>query len=98
MHFGGLHFAPADVATCITFSTERAGKNIRWGQSKRLQQGTLVALSTERDMFSSMCKLAVIAARPIKGGLDQNPPQVSIFWGNAGEDAVFDPSECALLS
>jgi helicase required for RNAi-mediated heterochromatin assembly 1 len=55
-------------------------------------QGSLVAISSHKDLFRTSCKVAVIAARPLVGGVDQNPPQVDIFWGNHNE-VVFDPDE-----
>lgn len=76
----------------VSFNTERASKGIRWEQSKRLLQGTLVALSPSRDSFKSICKLAIIAARPFVGGLDQNPPTVDLYWAEPSE-AEFDPVE-----
>ena len=76
----------------IEFSHARAGKQIRWQQSSRLQQGTMVALSPANDNFRSICKIAIVAARPLEGGLDQNPPQIDLFWGDV-DDAVFDPVE-----
>lgn len=51
-----------------------------------------MALSPHRDAFTSICKIGVIASRPYEGGLDQNPPQVDLFWGDS-DDAAFDPSE-----
>ena len=84
--------SPVGPAFRVEFSTERAGKQIRWEQSKRLMQGSLVAISSHKDLFRTSCKVAVIAARPLVGGVDQNPPQVDIFWGN-NNDAVFDPDE-----
>ena len=79
----------------ITFSHEKAGMRIRWEQSNRLQQGTLVALSPENDCFQSICKIAIVAARPIEGGLDQNPPQIHLFWGDV-KDTFIDPTESEL--
>jgi helicase required for RNAi-mediated heterochromatin assembly 1 len=76
----------------VSFSTERAGKQIRWQQSKRLFQGTMVALSPASDMFEKVCKIAIVAARPILDGLDQNPPMIELFWGDHA-DTVFDPIE-----
>lgn len=76
----------------IEFSHDRAGKQIRWEQSTRLQQGTMVALTPMRDNFRSICKVAIVAARPYEGGLDQNPPQIDIFWGDPN-DAAIDPVE-----
>ncbi|RDL41661.1 p-loop containing nucleoside triphosphate hydrolase [Venustampulla echinocandica] len=90
--FRGLQLSPIGAAFRVEFSHERAGKQIRWEQSKRLIQGSIVALTPQSDNFHNVCKIAVIAARPIIGGLDQNPPQVDIFWGD-DKDAVFDPSE-----
>ena len=29
----------------------------------------------------SICKIATIAARLIRGGVDQNPPTVDLYWG-----------------
>jgi len=110
VHFTGLILAMTGVGFRVTFSTERSGMNIRWEQSKRLQQGTLVAISTERDMFTNICKVAVVAgqyisvrkvifhhanlnvARPLEGGLDQDPPTVDLFWGDENR-AVLDPAE-----
>lgn len=80
------------VASRVEFSVERAGKRIRWEQSKRLVQGTMVALTPARDMFRTVCKIATIAARPILGGLDQNPPTIDLFWGDIG-DIALDPVE-----
>ncbi|TAQ85205.1 hypothetical protein B7494_g6473 [Chlorociboria aeruginascens] len=96
IHIVGLQLSRAGAAFRIEFSTDRAKKQIRWGQSKRLQQGTLVALSPQQDMFESICKIAVVAARPIKGGLDQNPPQVDLFWGN-NDDAFIDPTKSHVM-
>lgn len=74
----------------ISFSTRRAGRNILWKQAKRLTPGSIVALSS--DNFQSDCHVAVIAQRPIEGGLDQNPPTVDITWACADE-AIVDPDQ-----
>jgi helicase required for RNAi-mediated heterochromatin assembly 1 len=79
------------MAARVQFSFERAGKRIRWSQSKRLQQGAIVALTTPRDNFSTVCKIAIVAGRPL-AGLVQNPPQVDLFWGDS-KDATFDSTE-----
>jgi helicase required for RNAi-mediated heterochromatin assembly 1 len=97
IHFKGLMLSHMGPAFRIEFSHERAGKQIRWEQSTRLQQGTIVALSPMTDSFQSICKIAIVAARPISGGLDRNPPEIDIFWGDV-EDAVFDPVECKFRS
>jgi helicase required for RNAi-mediated heterochromatin assembly 1 len=44
-------------------------------------------------MFRSVCKVGIVAARPIEGGLDRNPPTIDIFWGDV-EDATLNPTEC----
>lgn len=72
----------------VSFSTKRAGRKILWKQAKRLTPGRIVALSS--DSFQSDCRVAIIAQRPIEGGLDQNPPTVDIIWGSA-EQAIVDP-------
>jgi helicase required for RNAi-mediated heterochromatin assembly 1 len=75
----------------VEFSYERAGRKIRWCQSKRLQQGTVVALSPRTDGFKTICKVAVVAARP-QHLIELNPPQLDLFWATP-RDAVFDPAE-----
>lgn len=72
----------------VSFSTRRAGRKILWKQAKRLTPGRIVALSS--DNFQSDCRVAIMAQRPIEGGLDQNPPTVDIIWGSA-EQAIVDP-------
>lgn len=52
----------------------------------------MVALSPVSDMFEKVCKIAIVAARPIFEGLDQNPPMIELYWGDHN-DAVFDPVE-----
>lgn len=74
----------------IQFSTERAGKRIRWVQTRRLTTGTLVAISTIEDGFRTICMPAVIADHPIRD-LEQIPPTIQIFWGDT-DDAIIDPT------
>ncbi|KAG8160778.1 hypothetical protein KVR01_009042 [Diaporthe batatas] len=74
----------------VSFSTQRAGRRIQWKQAKRLTPGRIVALST--DSFQTDCRVAIVAQRPIEGGLDQNPPTVDIIWACA-EEAVVDPDQ-----
>lgn len=87
----GYTMSPQGPAPKVEFSHERSGKRIRWTQSKRLQQGTIVALTPRSNMFQSICRIAVVAARPISG-VQQNPPQIDLFWGDENE-AQFDPTE-----
>jgi helicase required for RNAi-mediated heterochromatin assembly 1 len=86
-----MTFSNIGPAPRIEFSYERAGKRIRWKQSKRLQQGTIVALTPVHDKFRTICNVAVVAARPLQG-VEQNPPQIDLFWGNISE-ADFNPLE-----
>jgi len=55
-----------------------------------------VALTTHRDLFNTICKVAIVAARPL-GGLKKDPPEVDIFWGDPN-DAEFDPAESKSLN
>ncbi|OBT90772.1 hypothetical protein VE02_00589 [Pseudogymnoascus sp. 03VT05] len=87
----GYTFANMGAAARIEFSTERAGKRIRWPQSSRLQQGTMVALSPVYDKFKTICKVAIVAARPL-AAVEQDPPQIDIFWASV-EESEFDPTE-----
>lgn len=87
----GLTFANSGIAARITFSLRRVGKKVNWEQSKRLLTGAIVALTPARDMFQSICHVAVIAARPI-AGLEQNPPEIDVFFGTPGELEI-DPQE-----
>ncbi|PQE15630.1 DEAD box helicase protein [Rutstroemia sp. NJR-2017a BBW] len=96
VHFVGLFFAFLGPAFRIEFSTDRARKQIRWQQSSRLTPGSLVALSTSTDLFRSICKVGIVAARPIEGGLDRNPPTIDIFWGDV-EDATLNPTESYVM-
>lgn len=74
----------------ITFSTHRAGCRIKWKQSKRLLPGKIIALST--DNFNKDCRVAVVAQRPVEGGLDQFPPSIDILWADTNQ-AVVDPDQ-----
>lgn len=87
----GITLSTRGPAIKVEFSYENAGKRIRWGQSTRLQQGTIVALTPRNDMFKSICKVAVVAARPLTNGVDMNPPRVDLFWGD-WDEAEFDPT------
>lgn len=74
----------------IQFSTEKAGKKIRWAQTRRLTSGKLVAISTMEDGFKTICMPAIIADHPIRD-LDQVPPTIQIFWGET-DHAIVDPT------
>ena len=75
----GYTFANSGLAARLTFSLNRVGKQINWEQSKRLRTGTILALSPMRDGFRSVCRIAVVAARPLNG-LRENPPSIDIFF------------------
>ncbi|KAK4185743.1 putative helicase [Podospora australis] len=64
---------------------------INWRNSKRLLPGSIMAITTQKDQFRSICKIATVAQRLYTGGLDQDPPLVDLIWANP-EDAVIDPN------
>jgi helicase required for RNAi-mediated heterochromatin assembly 1 len=81
----------------ITFSTERAKKKILWQQSRRLIPGSVLAISTKRDNFTTICITATVARRPYRDGLDQNPPQVDIIWGIPSEYVISPDEELIMI-
>lgn len=95
VHIVGYTLASQGFAARVEFSYERARKRIRWRQSDRLKQGTILVMSTHRDMFKRICKVVVVAARPLEG-LEQNPPQVDLYWAGPG-DAEIDPQESWIM-
>ena len=64
---------------------------MNWDQSKRLLTGALVALTPVKEPFKSICHVAVVAARPL-AGLQQNPPELDLFFGGADELEI-DPHQ-----
>ncbi|KAH7410083.1 P-loop containing nucleoside triphosphate hydrolase protein [Phaeosphaeria sp. MPI-PUGE-AT-0046c] len=80
--------SPRGLATRVAFSLSRVKKHIRWTQSKRLITGSLVALSPVNDAFQSICILATVAARPVSGALDQNPPQIDLFFARHEDQQI----------
>ncbi|KAJ8069476.1 hypothetical protein OCU04_003129 [Sclerotinia nivalis] len=96
VHLVGLQLCHLGPAFRIEFSSDRAGKRIRWEQSSRLTQGSLVCLSPTSDMFRSVCKVGTVAARPIEGGLDRDPPQVDLFFGD-DEDIILNPVDSYVM-
>jgi len=87
----GFTFANSGIAARISFSMERVGKKILWDQSKRLLSGTIVALTTKEDKFQKICLIAVVAARPL-AGLEQNPPEINVFFATP-EEIEIDPQQ-----
>ena len=62
-----------------------------WEQSKRLITGSLVALTPVNDMFKSICRIAIVAARPLDA-VRQNPPEIDIYFGGPDEIEI-DPQQ-----
>jgi helicase required for RNAi-mediated heterochromatin assembly 1 len=91
VHIVGYTMSQLGPAARVEFSYERAGRRIRWEQSKRLTQGTIVAITPQKDNFKTCCKVAVVAARPMVG-LEANPPQIDLFWADP-DQAEIDPLE-----
>ncbi|MCJ1383921.1 hypothetical protein MMC17_007035 [Xylographa soralifera] len=95
VYISGVTFAQRGIAVRVEFSLRRAGKMIRWEQSKRLTSGTLVALTPATDMFATVCKVAVVAARPLVG-LQQVPPSIDIYF-NSSRELEIDPQKKWLM-
>ena len=91
MYIKGLTFAQQGVAVRVCFSLRRAEKLIRWEQSKRLISGTIVALTHAEDKFDTICKVAVVAARPLTA-LYTNPPTVELYF-NSVDELELDPQQ-----
>ena len=79
------------MAVRVEFSLRRAGKKVRWEQSKRLTSGSIVALTPANDMFRKICRVAVVAARPLVG-LKLNPPSIDLFF-RAIDEFEIDPQQ-----
>uniref|UniRef100_A0A093V1D0 Helicase required for RNAi-mediated heterochromatin assembly 1 n=1 Tax=Talaromyces marneffei PM1 TaxID=1077442 RepID=A0A093V1D0_TALMA len=91
VYITGVTLSPKGVATKISFSTTRAGKNIVWEYSSRLITGSMVALSPSEDCFQTRCLVAAVAARPLEQ-LKGRPRQIDIFFADPS-NAPFDPQE-----
>ncbi|KAI9801073.1 MAG: hypothetical protein M1833_002941 [Piccolia ochrophora] len=87
----GLTFSRSGPAVRVVFSTTKAGKKIRWAQSKRLTPLSLVALTPSDDYFQQQCIVAVVAARPL-AGVEANPPEVDLFFAK-GSELEIDPMQ-----
>ncbi|KAK7972679.1 hypothetical protein PG988_006813, partial [Apiospora saccharicola] len=74
----------------ISFSTVRAGKKIKWSNTRRLTQGTIVALSA--DNFQSQCKVASVVEKIVDGPI----VTIHLFWADVN-DAVFDPMQQLIM-
>ena len=91
VHITGFTFANGGIAARITFSLRRAGKKIPWEQSKRLIAGSVVALTPANNMFQNICRIAIVAARPLVS-VQLNPPEIDIFFARP-EEIEIDPQQ-----
>ncbi|CAG8900181.1 unnamed protein product [Penicillium egyptiacum] len=85
----GVTLARAGLALHIQFSTRRAGKNIAWTYSNRLNPGTIVALTPKHNAFLSRCVVAVVACRLLEA-VEKDPPEVDLFLASP-DDIEVDP-------
>ena len=51
----------------------------------------MVALTPANDMFQHLCKVAIVAARPLEN-LRQRSPAIDLFFGSA-EEIEIDPQQ-----
>lgn len=51
----------------------------------------MVALTPAEDMFKKVCRVAVVAARPL-AGVSQNPPEIDVFFADPDEIDI-DPQQ-----
>lgn len=51
----------------------------------------MVALTPVKDMFRTVCQIAIVAARPLTG-VQQNPPEIDIFFA-APDELELDPQQ-----
>jgi helicase required for RNAi-mediated heterochromatin assembly 1 len=56
-----------------------------------LISGSVVALTPTQDMFEKICRVAVVAARPL-AGVQQNPPEIDIFFATP-DQIELDPQQ-----
>ena len=56
-----------------------------------MTNGTIVALTPHNDGFKNICLVAVVAGRSL-AGLEQNPPEIDIFFG-APDEIEIDPHQ-----
>ncbi|KAJ5853563.1 hypothetical protein N7534_006106 [Penicillium rubens] len=87
----GVTLARAGLALHIQFSTRRAGKNIAWTYSNRLNPGTIVALTPRHNAFLSKCVVAVVACRLMEA-VEKDPPEVDLFLASPSDIEV-DPQQ-----
>ncbi|KAI9726979.1 MAG: hypothetical protein M1828_000327 [Chrysothrix sp. TS-e1954] len=83
----GITLSPRGIGFRMNFSTRRTGRKIRWEQSKRLISGSLVVLVSAKSPRT--CRVATVAARPLSGLKNANPPEIDLFF-NSAKDIDFD--------
>ncbi|KAH0846063.1 Helicase required for RNAi-mediated heterochromatin assembly 1 [Fonsecaea pedrosoi] len=93
VHIVGFTFARRGVAARIKFTTRRAGRRIKWANSKRLVSGSIVALIPAKTKTIDLNDMvvAVIAARPLAGLLSE-PPEIDIYFARP-EEIQLDPQK-----
>ncbi|KIW76317.1 hypothetical protein Z517_11063 [Fonsecaea pedrosoi CBS 271.37] len=93
VHIVGFTFARRGVAARIKFTTRRAGRRIKWANSKRLVSGSIVALLPAKTKTIDLNDMvvAVIAARPLAGLLSE-PPEIDIYFARP-EEIQLDPQK-----
>ncbi|KAK4197127.1 putative helicase [Triangularia verruculosa] len=85
----GFFMARIAPLSRVEFSTPY---NVQWKTTKRLMDGNVVALSTKKDNFRTICKIATVAQRPYAVGKDFHPMvAVDLVWADP-EDVVIDPA------
>lgn len=93
MRIKGYLFTTLGPIAQISFSTQRAGVKINWKQSKRLQPGKIIALSS--DFFKTDCRVAVIAQPVLESDPTISPraaPTLDITWAKSS-DALVNPDQ-----
>jgi helicase required for RNAi-mediated heterochromatin assembly 1 len=91
----GILASTQGLAFRVEFLVDKSSKRVNWSQSKRLTPGTIVALSPEKDGFKTVCKVAVVAARPLENLL-QNPPSIELFFAE-NDDIEIDPMQKLIM-
>ncbi|KIW89661.1 uncharacterized protein Z519_09817 [Cladophialophora bantiana CBS 173.52] len=93
VHIVGFTFTRRGVAARIQFSAHRAGRRIKWANSKRLVSGSIIALLPAKTKVIDLNDMvvAVVAARPLAGVMCE-PPEIDIYFGQP-EDIQLDPQK-----
>ncbi|CAG8919275.1 unnamed protein product [Penicillium salamii] len=92
----GVTMNLSGLAIHVCFSTRRAGKVIAWASSDRLRPGTLVALSSKQDAFTSKCVVGVVASRLLEE-VQKDPPEVDIYLASYSDFDVDTQKEWIMV-